>query len=97
MFPLIARIQKTTYESVFHKCSNISGFFLIAISLSDEMETQKFTIVVFVKEHRWHFLWQKLLAIVFWQNSKPRNYIIPVHTHLMVSNVILLAFFLEMM
>ena len=37
-------------------------------------------------------LWQKLLAIVFWQNSKPRNYIIPFHTLPMISNVILLAF-----
>lgn len=92
-----ARIQKTTYESVFHKCSNISRFFLIAILLSDGMETQKFTIVVFIKEHPWHFLWQKLLALVFWPHSKPSDYIIPVPTPPMISNVIFLAFFLETM
>lgn len=97
IFPLVAKIQKTTYKSIFNSCSNISRFFLIAISFLDEMETQKFTIVIFIKEHPWHFLWQKLLALVFWQNSKPSNYIIPVHTPPMISNVILLAFFLETM
>lgn len=38
---------------------------------------------------------KKLLALVFWQYSKPGNYIIPVHTPPMISNVILLSFFLE--
>lgn len=97
IFPLVAKIQKTTYGSIFNRCSNISRLFLIAISLSDEMETQKFTIVIFIEEHPWHFLWQKLLALVFWQNSKPSNYIRPVRTPPMISKVILLAFFLETM
>lgn len=63
IFPLVARIQKTTYESIFNKCSNICGFFLRTISLSDGIETPKFTIAVFLKEHPWHILWQKLLAL----------------------------------